>query len=56
MKKITFLLLIAFLTTSCGGTKKTENAITSGNYDQAFDIAVQKLTKDKIKMQNKFLS
>jgi len=49
MKKLTLLLLIVFLTTSCGGTKKTENAITSGNYDQAFDIAVQKLTKDKNK-------
>lgn len=51
MKKTIFLTLtiIYFLLTSCGGTKKTEHAISSGNYDQAFNIAVKKLTKDKNK-------
>jgi hypothetical protein len=50
MKKSTLIItIISFLLLSCGGTKKTENAISSGNYDQAFEIAVQKLNKDKAK-------
>ena len=48
MKK-QLLVLISFVLISCGGVKKTENAISSGNYDQAFDNAVQRLNKDKSK-------
>ncbi len=50
MKKITFIITtISLLIISCSGAKKTQKAISSGNYNQAFDIAVQKLTKDKNK-------
>lgn len=50
MKKITILVsIISLLLISCSGTKKTQKAISSGNYDQAFNIAVEKLTKDKNK-------
>ncbi|MCF6349637.1 MAG: hypothetical protein L3J23_01230 [Flavobacteriaceae bacterium] len=43
------IVCISLLLTSCGGVKKTENAISSGNYDQAFDNAIKKLNKDKNK-------
>jgi major membrane immunogen (membrane-anchored lipoprotein) len=50
MKKVNqlFIILSVFLM-ACGGVKKTENAISSGNYDQAFNNAVTRLNKDKIK-------
>lgn len=52
MKKITILITaISLLIISCSGAKKTQKAISSGNYNQAFDIAVQKLTKDKNKYE-----
>lgn len=50
MKKIVSIsLLLTFIICSCGGVKKTENAISSGNYDAAFDNAVKRLQKDKSK-------
>ena len=52
MKKITILVsIISLLLISCSGTKKTQKAISSGNYDEAFNIAVKKLTKDKSKYE-----
>lgn len=48
-KFITITICVSLLLISCGGVKKTENAISSGNYDQAFENAVKRLNKDKNK-------
>ncbi|MEE9349570.1 MAG: hypothetical protein V3U80_05940 [Flavobacteriaceae bacterium] len=50
MKRITILLIsLTIALSSCSGTKKTKKAISSGNYEAAFDNAVAKLTKNKDK-------
>lgn len=50
MKKIILLLFtISLILTSCSGTKKTQNAIDKGDYNTAFNIAIERLTKDKSK-------
>ncbi len=51
MKRITLFLFVLSLITSCSGTKKTQHAIENGDYDSAFNIAVEKLTKDKKKYE-----
>ncbi len=51
MKRITAILFVLTLIVSCSGTKKTQNAIENGDYDSAFTIAVEKLTKDKKKYE-----
>ena len=48
MKKITFLLSLFVLISSCG-VKQTRNSLTSGNYDQAIDNAVSNLRTNKDK-------
>ncbi len=48
-KNLIYLLLISFILSSCSGTQKTKSAISSGNYDMAFDNAITKLNKDKKK-------
>ena len=50
MKRITILItVLSLVLLSCGGTKKTQKAMSSGDYDKAFNIAVEKLNKDKHK-------
>ncbi len=50
MKKINkFLIVLTIILSSCSGTQKTKSAISSGNYDVAFENAISKLNKDKIK-------
>ena len=50
MKKITLIFtIISIVLTSCSGAKKTQKAIDSGDYDAAFNNAVEKLNKDKNK-------
>ncbi len=50
MKKINKLLLVlTIILSSCSGTQKTKSAISSGNYDAAFENAISKLNKDKSK-------
>lgn len=49
MKKITTLLIISSFLFACSGTQKTANAISSGNYNAAFNNAIEKLNKDKNK-------
>lgn len=46
MKKITFLC-ISILILACGSVKRTEQALTSGNYDQAIAIALKNLRTKK---------
>ncbi len=48
MKKLSILFLITLLI-SCSGTQKTKSAISSGNYQAAFENAITKLNKDKNK-------
>ncbi|MDI5950422.1 hypothetical protein [Flavobacterium yafengii] len=48
MKKITFLLSLFLLISSCG-VKQTQNLLSSGNYDQAIDNAVSNLRTNKDK-------
>lgn len=48
MKKITLLLSLFLLVSSCG-VKQTQNLLRSGNYDQAIDNAVSNLRTNKDK-------
>ncbi len=47
MKRLLPLLLIAILIQSCSSVKKTEQALNTGNYDQAINIALNKLRTNK---------
>ncbi len=49
MKKIIALLFVSVCLLSCGGSQKASSAVSSGNYQEAFDIAATKLRKDKTK-------
>lgn len=48
MKKITLLIAFIALATACG-VKQTQNALSSGNYDQAIENAVSNLRSNKDK-------
>ncbi len=48
MKKITLLIAFIVLATACG-VKQTQNALSSGNYDQAIENAVSNLRSNKDK-------
>jgi hypothetical protein len=48
MKKITTLFILFILISSCG-VKQTQNALSSGNYDQAIDNAISSLRSNKDK-------
>lgn len=47
MKKLIILLLASITLIACGGTQKATNLISTGNYVNAFNVSIQKLTKDK---------
>ena len=47
IKKSLFLTVVIVILYSCSGTQKTKSAISSGNYQAAFDNAITKLNKDK---------
>ncbi len=51
MKKITLLFFIYLIFSSCG-VKKTREALTNGNYDEAIDIAYSNLKGNKDKKGN----
>ena len=55
LKKITFILSIVLVLSSCSATKKAEKSIASGDYDKAFNLAITKLNKDKYKKSNQKL-
>lgn len=52
MKKILLLLFSMMIYSSCSSVKKTQKAINSGNYDEAINLAVDKLRKNKSKKKN----
>jgi len=47
MKKSLLFLSMVFLITACSGVKRSQKALYSGNYNEAIDIAVSKLQKEK---------
>jgi len=47
MKKLILLLLASVTLIACGGTQKATNLISTGNYVNAFNVSIEKLTKDK---------
>ena len=49
MKNIVPTIIICILLISCGGSQKAANAVDSGNYQQAFDLAIAQLNKNKTK-------
>ena len=49
MKNKIILLFTSILLIACGSTQKASNAISTGNYQEAFDLAAAKLRKDKTK-------
>ncbi|MBD0776516.1 hypothetical protein HPE56_01825 [Maribacter sp. ANRC-HE7] len=52
MKKLLLLSGILLLMLSCGGVKKTQQALNTGNYMNAINSAVQKLAENKDKKSN----
>ena len=52
MKRIIIVFtVLAVIVSSCKGTQKTQRAIDSGDYNAAFNIAIEKLNKDKNKYE-----
>jgi hypothetical protein len=49
MKKITLLLSLFILVSSCSGVKQTQSLLSSGNYDDAINTAVSNLRSNKDK-------
>ncbi len=49
MKNIIAIILLNLVLVACGSTQKASKAITTGNYQAAFDLAASKLRKDKTK-------
>lgn len=47
MKTLYLLLFTALLTVSCNSVKRTQKFVARGDYDQAIELAVKKLQKDK---------
>ncbi len=47
MKKLLLFTVMVFLVTACSGVKRSQKALYSGNYNEAIDIAVSKLQKDR---------
>lgn len=47
MKAFYFLLFAAFLSVSCNSVKRTQKFVAQGDYNQAIELAVKKLQKDK---------
>jgi hypothetical protein len=49
MKKITLLLSLFILVSSCSGVKQTQSLLSTGNYDEAINTAVSNLRSNKDK-------
>lgn len=52
MRIIFTVFILAITISSCGGVRKTETAINTGNFDQAIAIAVRNLSSDKDSRRN----
>jgi hypothetical protein len=52
MKKITYILFAVLIISACSSVKTTQEAINSGNYDKAINLAVKNLRSNKTKKGN----
>ena len=52
MKKILLFVSVLVISASCGGVKKTQKALNTGNYSNVLNNAVQKLADNKTKKGN----
>jgi hypothetical protein len=52
MKKIILFVSVLVISASCGGVKKTQKALNSGDYSNALNSALQKLAENKTKKGN----
>ena len=48
MKKVLLIISLVFLV-ACGGVKKTQEALNTGNYQTAMNRAIENLSKNKTK-------
>lgn len=55
IRKITVVFITLLIISSCSSAKKAEKSIQSGDYDAAFNLAVEKLSEDKHKKSNQKL-
>ena len=55
IQKITVAFITLLIISSCSSAKKAEKSIQAGDYDSAFNLAVEKLSKDKHKKSNQKL-
>lgn len=53
MKRIAYLSVIIMLLISCNTVKSTQKSISSGNYNQAINISVEKLRNNKTNKKSK---
>ena len=54
MKKQLLFLLIVILAASCSSIKNTQEAINTGNYNKAINLAVENLIENKTKFKEWF--
>lgn len=52
MKKLLLIFCVAILLSGCNSTKRNERLLSQGNYEQAIDLAVKKLQRDKTSGKN----
>ncbi len=52
MKKLLFIFSMVLLLTSCNSAKRNQKLLAQGNYDQAIELAVKKLQRDKTSGKN----
>lgn len=52
MKKILFIFSTVLLLTSCNSAKRNQKLLAQGDYEQAIELAVKKLQRDKISGKN----
>lgn len=52
MKKILLFIGISMLLIGCGGVKKTQKALNTGDYNNAINTSIQRLTENKTKKGN----
>jgi len=52
MRKITSLIVCLLLLSACNSVKRNQRFLAQGNYEQAIELAVKKLQKDKSSQKN----
>lgn len=52
MKKVLLFLTLSGLLIACGGVKKTQEALNAGDYSNAINTSIQRLTENKTKKGN----